>query len=391
MSIDVGTPRERIEEVKYEVSVEEVKKNKEEEKRKKNRARTALKNRRRNAYLTPKSSGEVGLQVALELQMQKAVEEAELRVQQSLPMHVPLPNTSSHDKTIGSSNSSNYSNLPSYEPKKRKGMSGPLEKVFNISAREKLDGYVPPGCNSLRTTLLQKEKSNIERLLVPIKENVVHVITDNAPVCKAAGLLVELTTPIYEMLRMTDTDTPCLQLVYEWWDSMIEKVKIAIFRKERRQLDDKSRYYSQEWLEEAPDRVAPHKDLEIAVEKNNSIERYFTNDIKRRKVNEGYAAFTSCLGHFSGHNSISDSVFMSPVNWWIVHGTSTPSLQSIALKLLQQPCSSSCCERNWSTYNFIHSLRRNKMTPQRAEDLVFVHNNLRLLSRKSPSYNEGVS
>ncbi|KAK2662693.1 hypothetical protein Ddye_001267 [Dipteronia dyeriana] len=127
-------------------------------------------------------------------------------------------------------------------------MSGSLEKAFNISAREKLDGeiarmfytgglsfrfarnpyyvraftnalpgYVPLGHNALRTTLLQKEKSNIERLLVPIKgdqkdkyiisnllvdaireigsENVVHVIADNAPVCKAVGLLVEVKFP----------------------------------------------------------------------------------------------------------------------------------------------------------------------------------------------------
>ncbi|KAL3027196.1 hypothetical protein AAZX31_03G036600, partial [Glycine max] len=39
-------------------------------------------------------------------------------------------------------------------------------------------------------------------------------------------------------------------------------------------------------------------------------------------------------------------------------------------------CSSSCCERNWSTYSFIHSLKRNKMDLKRAEDLVFVHSNL---------------
>ena len=82
---------------------------------------------------------------------------------------------------------------------------------------------------------------------------------------------------------------------------------------------------------------------------------------------------------------------MSPIKWWIVHGTSAPMLQSIALKLLGQPCSSSCCERNWSTYNFIHFMKRNKLTPQIAEDLVYVYNNLRLLSRRSPNYNEGES
>ena len=31
------------------------------------------------------------------------------------------------------------------------------------------------------------------------------------------------------------------------------------------------------------------------------------------------------------------------------------------------------------------------MKPQRVEDLVFVHNNLQLLSRRSPNYNEGES
>ena len=82
---------------------------------------------------------------------------------------------------------------------------------------------------------------------------------------------------------------------------------------------------------------------------------------------------------------------MSPIKWWIIHGTSAPMLQSITLKLLGQPCSSSCCERNWSTYNFIHSIKRNKLTPQRAEDLVYVHNNLRLLLRISPNYKEGES
>jgi len=49
----------------------------------------------------------------------------------------------------------------------------------------------------------------------------------------------------------------------------------------------------------------------------------------------------------------------------------------------------SCVERNWSTYSFIHSLKRNRLNPRRAEDLVFVHTNLRLLSRNRNTYNEG--
>ena len=83
---------------------------------------------------------------------------------------------------------------------------------------------------------------------------------------------------------------------------------------------------------------------------------------------------------------------MSPIKWWVVHGTSALMPKSIALTLLGQPYSSLCYERNLSTYNFIQSMKRNKLTPQRAKDLVYVHNNLRLLSsRRSLNYNEGKS
>ena len=104
-----------------------------------------------------------------------------------------------------------------------------------------------------------------------------------------------------------------------------------------------------------------------------------------------YDAFSMCLNDFGAIDSMNDRFHLEPVMLWIVHGASTPSLESIALKLLGQPCSSSCCERNWSTYSFVHSLRRNKITPQRAKDLVFVHNNFRLLLRNSSTYKESIT
>ena len=78
---------------------------------------------------------------------------------------------------------------------------------------------------------------------------------------------------------------------------------------------------------------------------------------------------------------------MDANTWWTVHRARAPILQKIALKLLGQPYSSSSCERNW-TYCFIHSLKRNKMTPKREEDLVYVYSNLCLLSRNSSKYKE---
>ena len=50
--------------------------------------------------------------------------------------------------------------------------------------------------------------------------------------------------------------------------------------------------------------------------------------------------------------------------------------------------SSSAIERNWSTYSFIHSVKRNKLTSKRAEKLVVVHGYLRLKDRKTREYKE---
>nr|KYP56762.1 hypothetical protein KK1_003009 [Cajanus cajan] len=179
--------------------------------------------------------------------------------------------------------------------------------------------------------------------------------------------ILNFTEPIYSMLRACDTDSPTLHLVYEMWDSMIEKVKTSIYRYEGKELNDTStfyevvysilidRYYSDEWLQEAPNSIFPHEDEEISMERNKCLKKW-TLDAK---------------------------------SWWVMHGSSALLLQKLSLKLLVQTSSSSCCKRNWSTYSFIQSLKRNKLNPKRAEDLVYVHTNLRLLSRKSEEYMQG--
>jgi len=79
------------------------------------------------------------------------------------------------------------------------------------------------------------------------------------------------------------------------------------------------------------------------------------------------------------------------LSWWTSYGSLTPTLQALAYKLLSQPTSSSCCERNWSSFSAIQSLKRNKLTSSRTEDLIYVHTNLRMLARKKEEYKVGPS
>ncbi|KAK9995074.1 hypothetical protein SO802_024777 [Lithocarpus litseifolius] len=201
--------------------------------------------------------------------------------------------------------------------------------------------------------------------------------------------ILEFTAPIYDMLRVADTDKPCLHLVYEMWDLMIEKVKAAIYRHEGLEDDQYSSfwgvvYYSIEWLSENPKCIPPHQDHEISMERSKCLDRYFEDENELTVVKFEFAKFLG--GKFPSPDALTDRWVLQPLVWWQYHGSAFPTLKTLALKLLGQPCSSSCAERNWSTYKFIHSLKRNKMAPARAEDLVYVHSNLRLLSRRNEEY-----
>ena len=44
--------------------------------------------------------------------------------------------------------------------------------------------------------------------------------------------IIEFTVPIHDMLQEADIDRHCFHLVYEMWDSMIEKVKAIIYQHE---------------------------------------------------------------------------------------------------------------------------------------------------------------
>ena len=59
-------------------------------------------------------------------------------------------------------------------------------------------------------------------------------------------------------------------------------------------------------------------------------------------------------------------------------------LRSRALQGWCPQVSSACaCERKWSTFDFIHSRRRNRLHVDRAFKLVYIFTNLRLLDKES--------
>ncbi|KAJ9561019.1 hypothetical protein OSB04_006179 [Centaurea solstitialis] len=175
--------------------------------------------------------------------------------------------------------------------------------------------------------------------------------------------ILSFTEPIYEMIRVCDTDKPCLHLVYEMWDAMIEKVKIEIYKKEKRPMSQISCFCD---VVHHPTRCAPHRDGEISQERMKCFRRLFPSDDEYSKVLDEYAMFSMKTGPFDDLTCISKMGTMEPKNWWVNFGAQAPLLQTSAFRLLGQPTS---------------FLVLSEEQVDSKSCLVYIHNNLRLLSR----------
>jgi hypothetical protein len=63
--------------------------------------------------------------------------------------------------------------------------------------------------------------------------------------------------------------------------------------------------------------------------------------------------------------------------WW--HRMGGNALPMIVKRILSLTCSASSCERNWSMYSFVHSKSRNRLGVDKAEALVYIYTNSKLL------------
>ncbi|KAB8099442.1 hypothetical protein EE612_029494 [Oryza sativa] len=68
-------------------------------------------------------------------------------------------------------------------------------------------------------------------------------LTDNSW-WKQVDYILSFTEPIYSMMRVTDTEEPRLHLINEMWNTMVEKVKAAIYKHESREPEEESAFYS---------------------------------------------------------------------------------------------------------------------------------------------------
>ena len=108
-----------------------------------------------------------------------------------------------------------------------------------------------------------------------------------------------------------------------------------------------------------------------------------------RQVSEQLLIYRERKGVFAADWAFEAAESMPAASWWETYGASVPELQTFARMLLSQPSSASICERINSEFAFVKDARRNRLKHERANKLVALFHNLRLLFRmKKANYSE---
>ena len=79
--------------------------------------------------------------------------------------------------------------------------------------------------------------------------------------------------------------------------------------------------------------------------------------------------YFSCTSLFGSLHAMEDRDRFDALTWWGAYG-GMGLLQKLAKN--SQVVNTSFAERCWSTYNFIHNVRRNRLNENQVESLVYV-------------------
>lgn len=234
---------------------------------------------------------------------------------------------------------------------------------------------------------------------------------------EAADSIIAITKPIFLMIKCCDGDGPKIGEIYEKMDNMLGEIKdvmqdnqyasyyskvesIVLARWEKMTIPLhclgfalNPRFYNKHYLQQlAPGgipRKAPNFDKEVVVGVMKAFERIAENEDEERVLREQFTTFHMKKGLYSMAAAQMDAVTMEPIDGWSSYGSKTLELADVAKKVLSQPVSSSSAERNWSTYSYIHNVKRTRLNCKTADKLVFIHSNIWLQSRFSEEYKSG--
>ncbi|XP_024200409.1 uncharacterized protein LOC112203718 [Rosa chinensis] len=225
-------------------------------------------------------------------------------------------------------------------------------------------------------------------------------------------LCLKVFAPLFKVLRLVDGDKkPSMGFLYGELLKAKEDIKEAFKHQEANYrpiieiIDEKARGRLDNPLHLAAYLLNPYyfyKDEDIQYDHVVMegfflcVEKFYPDDLETQSVvtNEELLMYKSKGGGFGraiaklGCAKNDDKY--DPVGWWSNYGNGTPKLQKMARRILSLTTSSSGCKRNWSTFEGIHTKKRNRLDASRLNNLVYVQFNAKIINKKRRAQELGV-
>eukprot|EP00253_Pinus_taeda_P024827 PITA_24827 len=133
------------------------------------------------------------------------------------------------------------------------------------------------------------------------------------------------------------------------------------------------KYYSTSWLGQLVAgggvRTKPHLDPEVTRGYLEALEKLVPDREECAAVRLEIGRYFSGTGLYGNFHAMDDRDRFDTLTWWETYG-GQGLLPKLAKKVLSQVVNTSSAERCWSTYSYIHNVKRNRLNENRAESLV---------------------
>ncbi|KAL3849608.1 hypothetical protein ACJIZ3_011490 [Penstemon smallii] len=232
---------------------------------------------------------------------------------------------------------------------------------------------------------------------------------------KKLKITVTFLKPIWNVIHYCDSEKALIGEIYQKIDDMLDYVKKELPDNAdlsgtiQKLLDGRwvktdvplyclayvltPSYYSDHWLRKldpaGKKRRKPHADLNVHKIYLDAVDRLVRDPKEASLIRQQLSDFVSSTGFFGRPQASKDRETMSALSWWHLYGASAPELYGLAVKVLSQSVKTSCVERELPTSDYICNVKQNIMNGGRADYLLYVHFNNRLLTRCREDY-EGV-
>ncbi|KAF1313750.1 hypothetical protein FI667_g17058, partial [Globisporangium splendens] len=214
-------------------------------------------------------------------------------------------------------------------------------------------------------------------------------IVGDAEFWQRASLVIKVVKPINECLATFEKDNCCISMInhlFNWLDDTFSKPvgpgeanlmraihAMTTSRKEFLFTTSMKAAYVLDQSKPVPssgdDTINIIASTAVLAERIGLPQGVSKDDVHRQLV-----SFVQAKMNWTTEKKEKHSMF-SPLDWWSF-STAYPAVKGIAMHVLSIPTSSAASERSWSIHSFTQSQRRNLLSSDRLDKLVFVYCNL---------------